>query len=365
MNESPKPLLTIAIPVFNGEAVLAPMLASLDVQDWNLIEVRFGDDGSTDGTRRVLDAFAARHSGRVFAESHENVGPGPSRNRLLAQAQGEYIWFCDADDELAPGSIARIAEILRENPVDFLSLGYGEKPDDIRKAKLDLPPVPISPFELLLSMPCATVAKVVRTSLLHARKIEFPPTKVGEDLLFSILAGCHSGSALFWYAKPYWVRRRPDSASGEVDEGFCKELSRSLALVRDVAGEYPAFRKAIEVQMLDLWNYFLRRLRDDAAPDVRDRWIPFVKEALHDLVAANDNPLLRIPRAFSHREGEALKREREALRREKAALRREREALKREQAALRREQAILSSLSWRITAPLRAVVGLFARKGRA
>ena len=397
MTELPKPFLTIAIPVFNGESVLAPMLASLDEQDWDLFEVRFGNDGSTDGSRRVLDEFAARHPGKVFVENHENIGAGPSRNRMLEQARGEYIWFCDADDELAPGSVARIVEILYRRPVDYLALGYGKKPENPRKEDLEVPPVQVSTFELLLSMPCATVAKIVKTSLLRDRRIEFPAIKVGEDLVFSIRAACLSATALFWYAKPYWVRKRPDSASGTVDESFCEDLSRSIALVEGAADRFPSFKRAIEVQLLDYWNYFLRRLRDDASPEVQKKWIPVVKGALHDLASANDNPLLRIPRAFSRREGEALTREKAALKnakraeraataaqaseqaackREQAACKREQAAVQREQAAIRREQAairreraarerersIRASLSWRVTAPLRAVGRIFAGK---
>lgn len=204
MNDGPKPLLTLAIPVYNGEALLAPMLASLEAQDWSLFDVRFGDDGSTDGTRRVLDEFAARHPGRVFVESHGNMGPGPARNRLLGRARGEYVWFVDADDELAPGAIARIAEILRENPVDFLSFGYCAEPAEPGKARLDLAPVPVSPFELMQSMHCATWTKVAKTAMLRDGNVMSPSTKIGEDLVFSVLAACHAKSALFWYARPYW-----------------------------------------------------------------------------------------------------------------------------------------------------------------
>lgn len=345
MSGAAKPFLTVAIPVFNGARLLAPMLASLDAQDWSLFEVRFGDDGSTDGTPRVLEAFSARHPGRVFVDRHENIGPGPSRNRLIAQAVGEYVWFCDADDELAPGAIARIAEILRERPVDFLSFGYCARPDDPGKAKLDLAPVPVAPFELMQSMPCTTWAKVVNTSMLREGKIEFPPTRIGEDLFFSIRAACGAGSALFWYARPYWVRRRDDSVSGTVDEAFCAELRRSLELIRGLVPEHPAFKNAIEVQLLDSWNYFLRRLRNDAPAELRKRWIPVVKEALKELVSANDNPLLRLPRAYSRREGEALKREREALKREREALRRERVALENKRRILQRQEVILARLS--------------------
>lgn len=378
MNGDSKPFLTIAIPVFNGEGLLAPMLASLDSQDWSLFEVRFGDDGSTDGTRHVLDEFAAGHPGKVFVETHENIGEGFSRNRLLAQAAGEYLWFCDADDEIAPGCIARIAEILRDHPVDFLSFCYGAKPDDPGKARLDLAPVPVSQLELMLSMPCATWAKVMRTSRLRDEKISSPTTKLGDDLIFTILAACHSRSALFWYAKPYWVRRRPDSVSGKVDETFCSELRRSLVFIRGLIAGHPAFKNAIEVQLFDFWNYFLRRLRDDAPPEVRQRWMPVVKKEIADLVSAGDNPLLRIPRSFSLREGKALKREDEALKREHEALRREHEALKREreakqgekaalqreQIALEREHVVRSSLSWRVTAPLRALARAFCGSRR-
>lgn len=355
MNDGPKPLLTLAIPVYNGEALLAPMLASLEAQDWSLFDVRFGDDGSTDGTRRVLDEFAARHPGRVFVESHGNMGPGPARNRLLGRARGEYVWFVDADDELAPGAIARIAEILRENPVDFLSFGYCAEPAEPGKARLDLAPVPVSPFELMQSMHCATWTKVAKTAMLRDGNVMSPSTKIGEDLVFSVLAACHAKSALFWYARPYWVRRRDDSASGKVDETFCAELRRSLELVKGLVHAHPALKNAIEVQLFDFWNHFLRRLRYDAPPELRKRWIPVVKASLAELVSAKDNPLLRLPRTFSRREGEALRREREALKREERILARLSDARK-DLACLRRSISLRLGLA--LTWPARRCVDI-------
>ena len=358
MSEGPKPFLTVAIPVYNGESVLAPMLASLDAQDWGLLEVRFGDDGSTDGTPDVLAEFAAKHPGRAFVERHDNMGPGPTRNRLLAQAAGDYIWFCDADDELAPGCIARIAEILRATPADMLALCYCARPDDAAKALLGVEPVPVTRERLLLSVPGATVAKVSRTEFLRANGIAFSDCRAGEDFVFTMEAACRCETALFWYARPYWVVRRDDSLSGTVDGRFCEGILEALRRMGAVAARFPQYRMEIGVQRFDLASYLLRRVRDDAPPETRKEWLPAVRDVLRGMVEAWDNPLVRIPRSFQRMENESARSLREALRNERIAIRRE-------QAAIRREEAVRASLSWRITAPLRAVTGLLAHRHAA
>lgn len=371
MSGPAKPFLTVAIPVYNGEAVLAPMLASLDAQDWDLFEVRFGDDGSTDGTPRALEEFAAKHPGRVFAERHENMGPGPTRNRLLAQAAGGYIWFCDADDELAPGCIARIAQILRERPVDMLAFLYGpgNRPDDPDAPKLDAAPIPVSIPQLLSSVLGATVSKVVRTRILRDAGIEFPPFRAGEDFVFTVEAACACGTALFWHAKPYWVRNGfwrndgTDHLTRDVGEGYCENVSQALRRLQELRDRHPDLRSEIGLQRWILAAHLRDRVRDEAPPDIREKWLPVAQGLLGEMAEARDNPLLRVPRSLKRKEDAARRREKEALRREKEALRRERAALRAEQAALRREQAIRASLSWRITAPLRAATRLLARKG--
>ena len=369
MNQPPAPLLTIAVPVFNGEAALAPMLVSLDSQDWNLFEVRFSDDGSADDTCRVLDEFAAKHPGHVFVESHENIGPGPCRNRLLAQARGEWLWFCDADDELAPGAIARIAEILRERPVDMLAFLYGQGsfPGDAEAARLGACPIPLSRQKLLLSILGATVAKVIRTGLLREQGITFAPLRAGEDFLFTATAACACESSLFWHAKPYWARNGfwqndgTDHLTRDVDDRYCEDVSEALRQMRGLQDRHPDLAMEIGLQRWILAAHFRDRVRDEAGPAVREKWLPAAQAALHEMAEAQDNPLLRVPRSFKRREDAARRREREALKREREALKREEAAQRREQAAVRREQEIRASLSWRITAPLRRCVEALKR----
>ncbi|MBQ6102845.1 MAG: glycosyltransferase family 2 protein [Kiritimatiellae bacterium] len=360
MNEVPEPFLTVAIPVFDGEAVLAPMLASLDAQDWSLFEVLFGDDGSTDGTPRVLEAFAAKHPGRVFVDRHENVGPGPTRNRLLARARGKYVWFCDADDELAPGCIAAIAGILSSRPSPVLSFSYGDPPAESAVPPFGSGPVALDRTRLLLSIPAATVAKVFRTDLLRENGIEFPDLRIGEDFVFTMRAALCADSGLHWFERPYWVRRRPDSVSGRIDDAFCRSALESAALVRNLAAAHPADRMEIGVQEYLFLAYLRQRVEDEAPPDVAERWLPAVKARMKELVDARDNPLLRFSNSVYRQFWQARRGARLAERlREKA------DALRGKVLALKAQRAQMEgSISWRLTAPLRLpgrLLGLLRR----
>ena len=330
-SDNSKPLLTIAIPVFNGECCLAPMLASLDAQDWARFEVRFGDDGSTDGTLRVLAEFAKKHPGRVFIESHENIGPGPSRNRLLAQATGQYIWFCDADDELAPDAIRRIGEILGQTSVDIFAICYGRWTDAPPEARLYLEPVRGTREQLLISVPGATVAKILRTEFLRTGGIGFPECRIGEDFVFTMESCCRCGSALFWYAKPYWVRPRCASQSATVDDRFCEDVLEAIRRMGTVANKFPNYRMEIGLQQYDLASYLVRRLRWESSPDTKKKWLPIAEAVVEAQTRAGDNPLLRLPSSFEKRMRKVIK----------------------------REQALRNSLSWRATAPLRLLVRFF------
>lgn len=375
---SARPLLTVAIPVYNREREVVRMLHSLERQDWSLLEVRFGNDGSEDGTLRVLEAFAGRHPGKAFVESHANMGPGPSRNRLLEQALGEWIWFCDSDDELAPDAVSSISSILARSPCDILAFEYGrgDCPAAPGLAGLGAAPVPETRSQLLLSVLGATVSKVLRTDFLRKHGIAFPPLRAGEDWVFTARAACACEAALFWSAKPYWARNGFWSASNvshltrNVDEPFCRSLCKALDMLSALQGKHPESRMEIGVIAWNLASHLRSRVRDAAPPPVREKWLPAAEDRLREMAASADNPLLRIPKGATKRES-ALARARleldaarkTASQREREARERERVATVRARRALRRERAMRHSLSWRITAPLRIVGRLFTRSG--
>src|SRR5262245_50097394 len=96
-------LVSIIIPCYNAERFLVETLESALTQSYPYTEIIVVDDGSSDGTRELIRAYADR----VRADFGPNCGPCAARNRGTAVARGEFIQYLDADDLLAPDAIAR------------------------------------------------------------------------------------------------------------------------------------------------------------------------------------------------------------------------------------------------------------------
>ena len=92
------PKVSVIIPVYNVEKYLGECLDSVLGQTLRDIEVICVDDGSTDGSARILAQYAERDD-RVRVIRQENAGPGPARNRALEAAVGECVAFMDPDDK--------------------------------------------------------------------------------------------------------------------------------------------------------------------------------------------------------------------------------------------------------------------------
>lgn len=112
--------ISVVIPVHNAEKYLCACLNSVVGQTLKEIEIVCVDDGSTDGSVAILAEYAKRDS-RIRVLTQPNAGQGMARNRGLEQATGEYVYFMDADDELAePGAFARLAEVMERYRLDVL-----------------------------------------------------------------------------------------------------------------------------------------------------------------------------------------------------------------------------------------------------
>lgn len=116
-------LVSIVVPIFNGERFLEQCLDSLLVQTHASIELICVDDGSTDSTPKLLASYAARDK-RVRIITQENAGPGPARNRGIDAATGDYLFFFDADDWCEPTLVERALARIKETAADMVVLTY-------------------------------------------------------------------------------------------------------------------------------------------------------------------------------------------------------------------------------------------------
>jgi glycosyltransferase involved in cell wall biosynthesis len=105
--------VSVVIPVFNGEPTIAETLESVFAQRFDgRIEVIVVNDGSTDGTRAVLE----KYGDRIRVIDQPNCGVSAARNAAIAAATGEYIALLDGDDTWTEDKLDKTVPVLDQNP---------------------------------------------------------------------------------------------------------------------------------------------------------------------------------------------------------------------------------------------------------
>lgn len=117
------PDVSILIPVYNVRQLLPRCIASVLAQTAKTFEVLLVDDGSTDGSGKLCEEYAAQDA-RIRVFYKENGGQGTARDMGLDHAQGEYICYLDSDDEMLPGLLENALRMAREHDADIVCYGY-------------------------------------------------------------------------------------------------------------------------------------------------------------------------------------------------------------------------------------------------
>ena len=107
-------LLSIIIPVYNGEKYIKKCLDSVLSQTYSNIEVIIINDGSTDNSYQILQEYAKKDH-RIFLLNQENVGSSLTRNTGIKYAKGEYITFVDIDDYLEKDTYEKVIAKLQDD----------------------------------------------------------------------------------------------------------------------------------------------------------------------------------------------------------------------------------------------------------
>lgn len=165
----PDALVSVIIPVYNGERYLAEALQSVLVQTYQPVEVIMIDDGSVDESAAMARSFPM-----VQLYSQPNQGVAAARNRGLKLARGEWLAFLDQDDLWLPDKLSRQMARLQHQPkaecvltqqLIFLEAGF-ERPAWLRPELLDQAQPGLTPSTLLAHR--SVFAKVGEFDLGHS-----------------------------------------------------------------------------------------------------------------------------------------------------------------------------------------------------
>jgi glycosyltransferase involved in cell wall biosynthesis len=275
--------VSLIIPVYNAETTLEESLRSLSAQRFHDFDVVFVDDGSTDHTPELLQAFAAESGITCRIIRQKNAGVASARNTGLDAATGDYVGFVDADDRIEPEALEKAVGVLltTDRPIDIVgwdwTLGFEKNGRYMRQADYD------TPLQALKNLMGGTMRWnlwlfLIRRDLIVRQGIRFiDGANMGEDLQFMIRSFCAANHVVQLHAPLYRYNAVSEtSLSRQFSDVRRTEIEKNLSEATD-AVKVSAYAETLTpyVQYLKLYLKLPLLISDDRSNyDLWYRWWP-------------------------------------------------------------------------------------------
>ncbi|MBQ7222246.1 MAG: glycosyltransferase family 2 protein [Bacteroidales bacterium] len=237
------PRLSVIIPVYNSEQYLSECLLSVCRQTLSDIEIICVNDCSTDGSRKILEDFAAADSRVRILDAPVNQGPSAARNAGIEAAGGDYIGFLDSDDWIDEDFFSLMVEKATEKDSDIListnvvrEFGSGPKPYTWLSFPESTPE-----GEWITPVFCANYAfslsalHLYNTSFLKSSGVRYPTEyKIHEDDFFHRVISLKTDRIYVFHGSRYHYRY----LSSSLIESRTNHNAHSLALFKALKQYY-------------------------------------------------------------------------------------------------------------------------------
>jgi GT2 family glycosyltransferase len=116
--------VSVIMPCYNAASFVAEAVSCVLGQSYGNVELIVVDDGSTDGSREILEGLVQTNKPRMQIYSQDRQGPFPARNLGLKHAKGELVAFLDADDYWTPDCLEKLHAALTGQKADLAYCGW-------------------------------------------------------------------------------------------------------------------------------------------------------------------------------------------------------------------------------------------------
>ena len=189
--------VSVVVPVYNAEKYLSQCVDSLLAQSFHDVEFIFVDDGSTDRSAEILEAYKAKDK-RITVIHQQNQYGGVARNNGMKVAVGKYIIFLDADDFFAPNMLEEAyccAESKQAQIVVFAYQFYDNvtgKQSPCRKQCFPEEVFTVNQFSptFFLEYNAAPWNKLYLKQFIDEKGIQFQPVRKSDDAFFVMMTAC-------------------------------------------------------------------------------------------------------------------------------------------------------------------------------
>ncbi len=215
-----KGLISVIIPVYNVERYLDQCVQSVLDQTYQNIEIILVDDGSTDGSGAMCDAYAAKYGAIVCHQ--KNAGQARARNIGQAQAKGEYIYFLDSDDWIEKNTLEAMYRCASDQRADIVFFEANTFVDgsaiEAKQNYLRSNTYPTGTGEAIFSRlqengefhPSVPLL-FLRRAFLESKSLRFYEGIVYEDMLYTVVAFFRAETVAHCHESFYQRRLRPNS----------------------------------------------------------------------------------------------------------------------------------------------------------
>lgn len=245
--------LSLVIPIYNVEAYLKQCLDSILTQHGVDMEVILVNDGSTDGSKAIIDDYVSRYPELFIAVEKQNGGLGDARNCGAALAKGEYLAFLDSDDFYEPDVLAELIQTADEKQADLINFDFYEYYSEDKKEVRSALPKDIKKLDdktYLFANPCAW-NKLIRRSCYEANKTMFPPRIWYEDIA-TTPAYVKVCKTIVYYPKPLVnYRQRADSITSKT-----KFSIRTLEIIEAMQLTINAFKGSEYIKEIEYLSIY-------------------------------------------------------------------------------------------------------------
>ena len=294
MSRTVAPRVSVVIPVYNSMPYLTGTMTSLLTQEMTDFEVIAVNDGSTDGSAEELDRFAQLDS-RITVVHQPNSGwPGSPRNRGLNLARGEFVFFMDADDTMAPEAlrlmVAQVDDAPADAPIDVVIPRFaGTGGRKVQSLFLRHPQGAIS---IGRAMETLSPQKLFRREMIEADGLRFPEEKVRlEDGIFVTRSYVIARGITFCgHAPLYFIAQRDDGQNiswQRIDpDNYVASCGRIAdILMTGVADTGAARRLVFEFFLRKGLRFYVAKRWNRLTGEERTRWVQLHREFLRDRVS--------------------------------------------------------------------------------
>jgi len=233
------PLISIVIPLYNTEKYIRDCIDSVLKQDYSNIELIVINDGSTDGSQRIVTEIIEKDS-RVKLYNIANDGVSNARNVGIDSAIGEYIIFIDADDYISPDYISYMYDLAKKSKSDFIMSSKYFRDENDRQIDKEEERFEVWTNEVCteyLLYPKITVGcwnKMYKLSFLNENKIRFEKKLFfGEGLRFITDVSQRANSVCVGNRKIYYYRLNDDSCTAVHDVRKAKASLDALDSIKN------------------------------------------------------------------------------------------------------------------------------------